>query len=41
MLRIGDLSLRVGDVHEGLRVAEIGQRGVVFVPADHEEFQPE
>jgi len=30
--RIGDLSLRVGDIHEGLRVEEIGQNGVVFAP---------
>ena len=31
--RIGDLSLRVGDVHEGLRVAEISDGGVVFAPS--------
>ncbi len=31
--RIGELSLRVGDVHEGLRVEAIGTNGVVFAPA--------
>ncbi|MBI2478215.1 MAG: hypothetical protein HYV60_06115 [Planctomycetia bacterium] len=39
--RIGDLSLRVGDVHEGLRVVEIGQNGVVFAPFLAEDVQPE
>jgi len=39
--RIGDLSLRVGDVHEGLRVEEIGQRGVLFAPADAADVQVE
>ncbi len=31
--RIGELSLRVGDIHEGLIVDEIGENGVVFSPA--------
>ncbi|HUG71561.1 MAG TPA: hypothetical protein VMM76_27705 [Pirellulaceae bacterium] len=39
--RIGDLSLRVGDVHEGLRVEKIGKSGVVFAPTLAGELQPE
>jgi hypothetical protein len=39
--RIGELSLRVGDVHEGLRVEAIGQNGVVFAPAVQSDGQPE
>ncbi len=39
--RIGDLSLRVGDVHEGLRVEAINQNGVVFAPAVSVDGQPE
>lgn len=39
--RIGDLSLRVGDVHEGLRVAEIGRDGIVFAPAVATDLLPE
>ncbi|MBC8356455.1 MAG: hypothetical protein H8E66_31125 [Planctomycetes bacterium] len=30
--RVGDVSLRIGDVFEGLRVEEIGQDGIVFAP---------
>lgn len=30
--RVGDISLRVGDVYEGLEVAEISQDGIVFAP---------
>lgn len=39
--RIGALSLRVGDVHEGLRVETIGTNGVVFAPAVVTDGQPE
>lgn len=39
--RIGDLSLRLGDIHEGLRVAEIGPEGVVFLPTDVGDVIPE
>ena len=40
--RIGELSLRVGDVHEGLRVEEIGTNGILFAPATATvEGQPE
>ena len=39
--RIGDLSLRVGDVHEGLRVEKIGENGVVFTPAAAADGQSE
>ncbi len=39
--RIGDLSLRVGDVHEGLRVEEIGHNGIVFAPTVAGDVQPE
>ncbi|MEX0818123.1 MAG: hypothetical protein WD070_00975 [Pirellulaceae bacterium] len=39
--RIGDLSLRVGDVHEGLRVAEIRPDGIVFAPSIATDVLPE
>ena len=39
--RIGDLSLRVGDVHEGLRVEEIGHNGVIFTPTAVGDVQQE
>jgi len=39
--RVGDLSLRVGDVHEGLRVEEIGQNGVIFAPIAVGDVPPE
>lgn len=39
--RIGELSLRVGDIHEGLRVEEIGNNGVIFAPNSLVEGQPE
>lgn len=38
--RIGDLELRVGDVVNGLRVAEIGPQGVRFVADADEARQP-
>ena len=39
--RVGELSLRVGDIYEGLRVEEIGENGVVFAPTSIAEGQPE
>lgn len=39
--RIGAMSLRVGDVHEGLRVVEIGTNGVVFAPTAAALGQPQ
>jgi len=39
--RVGELSLRVGDIHEGLRVEEIGKDGVIFAPTSIAEGQPE
>ncbi|MEO8493611.1 MAG: hypothetical protein ABI614_00970 [Planctomycetota bacterium] len=39
--RIGDLNLRVGDVHEGLRVEAIDLDGVTFAPTAMADTQPE
>ncbi len=39
--RVGDMSLRVGEVYEGLKVEAISQDGIVFAPFDEADPPPE